>query len=396
MTGVFLMGALTGCSGQLSNEYITIKQYEKLEVAQVDETEVTDDSVTSMIDAFLTADAEEEEITDRTAEEGDTVNIDYVGKVDGTEFDGGSAQGAALELGSGSYIGANGDYKGFEEQIVGHKAGDQFDLTVKFPDDYTNADMAGKVAVFTTTVNKVYTLNVPELTDEWVAENSVESKTVDEYKDEIKEMMSHSEIKQELLDALTDQTEAKKYPEEDVQEQKNTILDYYQQMAAAYNMEYADLLSTYLQMTEEDFDKTAETQAQNTVKKNLAVQLVAEKKKLTVTDEEYQIGLKRYAARYGYTTATLDQFEEQMGKDVIEQALTQDKVLNYLMESCIQVEQKEDTANNASSNSSSEDTSGSGTEDTSSEDTSDTADTGDTSSESSTDQDNTENSDSAE
>ena len=173
IAGVFLMGSLTGCSSQLSNEYITIKQYKGLEVPQVEATELTDDQVTNYVNYFLQADATRTEVTDRAAQTGDTVNIDYVGKVDGVEFQGGSAQGTDLELGSGSFIGANGDYQGFEDQIVGHNKGEQFDITVQFPDTYMNTEMAGKVAVFTITLNGIYTVDVPKLTDKWVKENSV-------------------------------------------------------------------------------------------------------------------------------------------------------------------------------------------------------------------------------
>lgn len=91
IAGVFLMGSLTGCSSQLSNEYITIKQYKGLEVPQVEATELTDDQVTNYVNYFLQADATRTEVTDRAAQTGDTVNIDYVGKVDGVEFQGGSA-----------------------------------------------------------------------------------------------------------------------------------------------------------------------------------------------------------------------------------------------------------------------------------------------------------------
>ena len=99
IAGVFLMGSLTGCSSQLSNEYITMKQYKGLEVPQVEATELTDDQVTNYVNYFLQADATRTEVTDRAAQTGDTVNIDYVGKVDGVEFQGGSAQGTDLELG---------------------------------------------------------------------------------------------------------------------------------------------------------------------------------------------------------------------------------------------------------------------------------------------------------
>ena len=127
-------GMLAGCSGELSNEYVTVTQYKGLEVPQASGSveEVTDEQVDQMIEGTLSAYAEREEV--RAAQEGDIVNIDYTGYLDGEAFDGGSAEGADLELGSGSFIGATDDYAGFEEQIEGHNPGDEFDIQVQFPD----------------------------------------------------------------------------------------------------------------------------------------------------------------------------------------------------------------------------------------------------------------------
>ena len=134
----------------------------------------------------MEAAATEQDVTDRAAQSGDWVNIDYTGTMDGTAFDGGSATGYDLELGSGSFIGANGDYQGFEDQIVGHNTGEEFDITVQFPENYQSSDLAGKPANFHIVLNKIYQKVTPELTDEWVVNNSESSKTVDEYKEEVK------------------------------------------------------------------------------------------------------------------------------------------------------------------------------------------------------------------
>ncbi len=129
---------LAGCSGELSNEYVTVTQYKGLEVPQASGSveEVTDEQVDQMIEGTLSAYESREEVTDRAAQEGDIVNIDYTGYLDGEAFDGGSAEGADLELGSGSFIGATDDYAGFEEQIEGHNPGDEFDIQAQFPDPY--------------------------------------------------------------------------------------------------------------------------------------------------------------------------------------------------------------------------------------------------------------------
>lgn len=123
MTACVAFG-LAGCSGKLSDDYVTINKYKGLEVDEVAKTEVTDDMVESSIDTKL----EENGNTEGEVKDGDTVNLDFTGSVDGVEFDGGQANGASLEIGSGTFIGANGDYKGFEEQLVGHKVGEELPL----------------------------------------------------------------------------------------------------------------------------------------------------------------------------------------------------------------------------------------------------------------------------
>lgn len=134
--------------------------------------EVTDEDVTDYINSnILSGYATTNQVTDRAAADGDTVNIDYVGTIDGVEFDGGSTNGngADLELGSGTYI------DDFEDQIVGHTPGDTFDVTVTFPDNYGSTDLAGKEAVFNTTLNYISETVTPELTDAWVQENLSET-----------------------------------------------------------------------------------------------------------------------------------------------------------------------------------------------------------------------------
>ena len=170
-------GLLTGCSGQISNDYVTVKKYKGLEVPQVEAQEVTDDQVEQMIQSNLTT---VEEITDRAAQNGDWVNIDYTGYIDGEAFDGGSDTGAELQLGSGSFIGATEDYEGFEDQIVGHSKGEEFDITVQFPEGYADPTKSGVVAQFHIVLNGIYQQNTAELTDEWVAEHSEDSDTTEE------------------------------------------------------------------------------------------------------------------------------------------------------------------------------------------------------------------------
>lgn len=341
---VLMAASLAGCSKQLSNEYITIKQYEGLEVPKAETTEVTDADVESMIQSNLNQAATTEEIKDRAAENGDTVNIDYKGSIDGVEFEGGAAEGADLELGSGSFIGATEDYKGFEEQIVGHKIGETFDITVQFPENYkNNPDMASKVAVFNIKLNKISVKKVPELTDEWVKSNSEKSKTVEEYKKEIKKTLEDSNkesvkstLQNSVLEALVDQVDVKKLPEKDVNDQIDSIKNYYTQMAAMYGMEFEDFRDQMMQMTEDDFASESKKAAETAVTRKLACELIAKKKNLEPSDKEYEKQIKEYAG-----DQDVDEFKEQVGEDVLKNTILQQKVAEYLAEKCVQVEQTE-------------------------------------------------------
>lgn len=337
---VLMAASLAGCSKQLSNEYITVKQYDGLEVAKVETAEVTDENVESVIDTNLGTSAADGGITDREAQNGDKVNIDYVGSIDGTEFEGGSDSGAILELGSGSFIGANGDYKGFEEQIVGHKSGDKFDITVQFPADYQDTEKANKAAVFNITLNGI----VPELTDDWVKKNSEESKTVEEYKNEIKKQLEDNNkesmentLQNNALEAIVDQVEVKKYPDGAIDEQVESIKEYYTSMAAAYGMEFKDFVEQAMQMTEEDFEKQAKEAAETAVKRKLACELIAKKKNLEPSDKEYEEQIAQYAEDGQYES--VEDFKEQVGEDTLKNAIRQQKVGKYLADNCVQVEQ---------------------------------------------------------
>ena len=121
LTAVLMTTSLAGCgSGKLSNDYVTVGKYKALEVTEVAKSKVSDDSVEQEIQSRLEAAATEQDVTDRAAQSGDWVNIDYTGTMDGTAFNGGSATGYDLERGAGSFIGASGDYQRFEDQIGVH------------------------------------------------------------------------------------------------------------------------------------------------------------------------------------------------------------------------------------------------------------------------------------
>ncbi len=346
--GIMMTVSLAGCSGKLSNEYVTINQYKGLEVEQVELAEVTDADIEDTINSYLGATPVQIDITDRAAQMGDIVNIDYVGSVDGVEFSGGSTQGMGtdLELGSNAYIGANGDCQGFEEQVVGHNIGENFDITVKFPADYGNEELNDKVAVFNITLNRIYQEEDAELTDEWVQSNSYESETVEEYREEIRKTLEESNqseydntLQSEVFDAFLEQVEVKKLPQEKVDQQYEYVIEQYTKLAQAYGMEVSDIIESS-GMTQEEFEAKVTEIAEDSVKRSVACELLAKKLKLEPSDEEYEQRVAEYAESYGYED--VDAFREAFSEDIIRNAVIEENVVKYLAENCVQVEKQDD------------------------------------------------------
>ena len=225
-------------------DYVTLPDDYADITIDADLGKVTDEDISSYIDQnFLANYATTEEVTDRAAADGDTVNIDYVGSIDGVEFDGGNTQGngADLTLGSHSYI------DDFEDQIVGHMPGETFDVTVTFPEDYGNEDLNGKEAVFKTTLNYIKVSKNPELTDDWVASNLGETmnlNNIDELDSYVKDTLLFSQQASTVYGTLHDKASF-------AEELPQSVLDYYRDavLYRVYNYakSYGTTMTTLLQ-----------------------------------------------------------------------------------------------------------------------------------------------------
>ena len=287
---------LTGCSGEISNDYVTITKYKGVEIDKVDADAVSDNDVETQINSVLQSKSTTTEVTDRAAQTGDTVTIDYEGKKDGVAFDGGTATDAQLTLGSGQFI------DGFEDGVVGHNIGDTFDLNLTFPENYGNEDLAGQAVVFTVTLKGISQTDVPELTDEFVQSVSDTSKTVEEYKKEIKKSLKKNSkenqqntIKENAWKAVLENTTVNKYPKKDLKNMISSIKTQYKNMASYYNLDFADFLKQYMNMDEETFNSKATQAAKDQVKANLAADLIIEKAKIDVSDKTLEKKYKEYA-----------------------------------------------------------------------------------------------------
>lgn len=361
LAGVCTVSLLAaGCtkSNEASNDYVTVSGYKGIEVDKVEAEEITDDSIDSYISSMLEQNATEEEVTGRAVESGDTVNIDYVGKIDGEAFEGGSAEGQSLVIGSGSFI------EGFEDSVIGHEVGETFDWNGKFPDPYTNnTELSGKDVVFTITVNAI-TKSVPaELNDEFVKSVSEESKTVDEYKAEVKKTLEKnatdnqdSSLQEAAWNAVLEKAEVKKYPDGEVDEVKEQLIQQYKDIAESYGMEYEDLITQQSGMSVEDFEKKAKEAAENSVKQKLVAEVIAEKEKLMPSDDEFKKEYEKMAEQYGYED--VDAMKEVADEDTLKTIVVQNIVKEWIADNCVQVEPKD---------SDKDDTTEGGAEDTSSD-----------------------------
>ncbi|MDR1801758.1 MAG: trigger factor [Lachnospiraceae bacterium] len=342
---------LSGCqesTGLIDTDEIKITGYKNIEIEEIAKPEpITDDEVQSEIDYNLTSNQETIEISDRAVETGDIVDINFVGKMDGEAFDGGSADNYELEIGSNYFI------AGFEDSIIGHNVGDTFDWEGKFPDDYGAEEYAGKDVVFTITVNSILQYVTPEFNDEFVQKVSSVSKTTDEYREEIRKQLeedSLSEYNSEVEDAVwavvVENTEVKKYDETRTQELVDQINQYYQEAATYYGMEFADLLTQW-GMTQEQFDSESKSSAQEEQKNEMIITAISEAENLILSDDEYEVKIAEIALEYGYETT--EDFTGAYPEEELRNVAQMEVVRAWLVEHCTMVKSTETTGDDTSS-----------------------------------------------
>lgn len=310
----------------IDNGKVTLGEYKGIEVTK-DPVEVTDEELQQAIDQDLAAHEKKVDV-DREVKDGDVVNIDYAGTKDGVAFDGGTAKGYDLTIGSNQFI------DGFEDGLIGAKKGDKVSLNVTFPENYQNKDLAGKPVVFEVTVNSVQEKQVPELNDAYVQENT-KSKTVDEYKEETKQTLLKSKndaaeqkVKNDIYTAIS--ANCKVEPEQKaIDANYDNLIARYTNQAAAYGMDFTTFITAFTGMKEEDFKTAAKTQAEEIVKQRLIVSAIAEKEKLAVTDDDR----KEVATELGYENA--EELIKAEGQFEVDDYVMNNKVMEYLMQNAV-------------------------------------------------------------
>lgn len=300
---------------------VELGEYKGVEISTYPPYVITDEDVDSHIEYSVLPNYMAS--VDEPAEIGDTVNIDYVGKKDGVAFDGGTAEGTDLSLGSGTFI------DGFEEGLVGHKKGEEVQLNLTFPENYGNADLAGADVTFDVTINDVK--RIPELTDGLAAEIDPECTTAEQYRQKIKDSLQQNEdiLEQQNLSYLAvskviEQSEVQASEEAIDWKISDMILTYDELYQQYYGFGLADMIA--LQgMSLDDFRENMRTSAEQEVNILLVSEAIAARENIAADDAAIQ----EFAEDYGMTTEDL---KAQYSEEELKEIVTQQMVMDYLVE----------------------------------------------------------------
>lgn len=311
------------------NSAVTVADYQN-HVVPMSEVAATEEEVQSDIDATLESNQILSGDATKAVADGDKVNIDYVGTIDGVEFEGGNSngEGSDLTIGSGQFI------DNFEEQLIGHNPGEEMTVNVTFPEDYQNADLAGKAAAFAVTINGIYV--TPELTDDFVAENLSEyATTADEYRAYVEDKFYKEHLTDYIETYIKDNSTVNSYPSKYVKNLKETLkyqdemnVEYYNQMYQQYTG--SAMYDTVYDMAGQswfDYEKSLKERAQDAAKEAMVYQSIFQKAGLTIDVNAYLAELdNQYGEGYSENVTT------QMGQGYFIQQHIKEVVTDYLLE----------------------------------------------------------------
>ena len=306
-------------------DYVTLPDTESFTLSD-DATTVSDSDIDNYISNNILSNYKTtNEITNRAAENGDTVNIDFAGSIDGVAFDGGTGSDYDLTLGSGTFI------DGFEDQIVGHMPGETFDVNVTFPDDYQATNLAGKDAVFATTLNYINEDVTPDLTDDWVSSNLAESmgmNNVAELKTFVSNSLLFNQEANELYGQLYDAADVSTDLPENVQQYFTDIILYQPYMyAKMYGISMEDSLSKNGYSSVDEYLENSKSSKQNMIKQILIMQALAEKNNIVCDTDILNAEFSRY---FGSTDMT--SYVNTYGENYVKTNILHDIVMQNLID----------------------------------------------------------------
>lgn len=333
LAAILAVGLFAGC-GQSKEEnalrdldvdsYVSLGDYQNLSIS-VEPITITDsERDLYVMDSYSRyATLENSGITDRAVADGDTVNIDYVGKKDDVAFDGGTASGAFLVIGSDSYI------DGFEDGLIGVEPGETVDLELTFPESYGNTELAGQSVVFTVTVNYIV-----ELRDTVVASMGLTNVgTVEELQQYVydqlyasRESDYNSSVKNAIMTALMDQSTYEELPEVILESNKAYVSDIVNS-ASAFGLDADTYTNTFFGMDSETY---INNYAAELTKQDITMQAIANREDLNVGDKELKETLQQYAENAGLST--VEEYLGDISAEEYRNYLMMEKVMDYLVE----------------------------------------------------------------
>ena len=301
-------------------DYVDLGDYKGIELTK-SITKVTDDEVTNEMESK----AVELTGSDVTVEDGDTAIIDFVGKLNGVAFDGGTASNYELEIGSGSFI------DGFEDGLIGVKKGDTVDLNLTSPESYQSTELAGKDVVFTVTVNGVK--RKPQLNDEWLAANTNYA-TLAEFAAETKQKLedaaettASNTLESSGLDQVISNSTVKKYYKSLIEQGESQYEKRLNAYASAYGKSLSELLAAQ-GMTESQYQNQKQKQAVSYAQVAMVVYAIAQDAGLSEADAEYQTILNDLANNYNMDAAT---FSSTYGESLVKSSVMSQYAMNYIV-----------------------------------------------------------------
>ena len=308
---------------------VTLGKYKGVQVTKIDTT-VTDEEVEAALEKEQQKNSRTVTVTDRPVANGDTAVIDFEGFVDGVAFEGGKGENHPLEIGSHSFI-----YT-FEDQLVGHNAGDEVEVNVTFPEKYQAADLAGKPAVFKVKINEIKTKELPELNDEFASEVS-EFDTLAEYKEDLRK---HLEVEKENEAKRTKEDEAIKkiidkstmeIPEAMIDTQCENMVNEFAQRIAQSGLS----MEQYMQfsgMTIDGLKEQVRPEAETRIKSSLVLEQIAKDENIEVSEDEINAEIEKMAAQYGMEADKLKEYLGEAEKESIKRDLSVTKAVDLIME----------------------------------------------------------------
>ena len=312
---------------------VGLGKYKGVVIEKID-TAVSDEEVEEELKREQEKNASIKEVTDRAVADGDQINLNFEGFVDGVAFEGGKGEDYPLTIGSGSFI------PGFEEQLIGAEIGKEIEVNVTFPENYQSEEVAGKPAVFKCTVLKIKEKILPELTDEF-ADDVSEFSTLEEYKADIRKNLeakkaerAKTEKENKVIDAIIADSEIE-IPEPMLKAQQEQIVDEFAQRLQSQGLNIEQYFA-YMGTSREKMVEESKDQADKRIRTRLVLEEIVKAENIVATEEDFETELTKLAEAYGTDLDTVKKIFEGRDKDRMMEDIAVQKALSFVADNAVE------------------------------------------------------------